>query len=129
MINQRGLKVIANLTPALLCLRLTSLGIFLLFKASSGFFKNCDHSRLKLLISHVQKDMQREFSLLLSLCQGLSLAVLGKEPKTPYFLAVNILPSVLKSAGWASGCGLSVVLQIRNSRFSKGTPKNISARK
>ena len=38
--------------------------------------------------------MQREFSLLLSLCQGLSLAVLGKEPKTPYFLAVNICAQV-----------------------------------
>lgn len=51
-----------------------------------------------------------EFSFLLGLCQGLSLAVLGKEPKTSYFLAVNILPSVLKSAAWALGCGFSVVL-------------------
>lgn len=47
--------------------------------------------------------MQIEFSFLLSLCQGLSLAVLAKEPKTSYFLAVNILPSVLKSAAGASG--------------------------
>lgn len=60
-----------------------------------------------------------EFSFLLSLCQGLSLAVLGKEPKTSYFLAVNILPSVLKTAAWDSGCGLSLVLH--SFRFSKVT--------
>lgn len=72
--------------------------------------KNCDHSRLKLLVSHVQKDMQIEFSFLLSLCQGLSLAVLGKEPKTSYFLAVNILPSVLKSA--AGGFRVELVFRL-----------------
>lgn len=71
--------------------------------------------------------MQIEFSFLLILCQGLSLAALGKEPKTSYFLAVNILPSVFKLAAWASDCGFSVVVEFP--RFSKRTLKSASARK